>query len=321
MITVRIGGDEAGCRLDRWLRRHLAHKSLSEIYLLIRKAGVKVNGRRSKESYRLCEGDTLHIAAAPAELHDGRGGKGAPAAVAESPFFERNFRLLYEDENLLVCDKPSNLVVHSGTGHLEHDSLIDLATGYLAREGGRAADRPFLVHRLDRDTSGVILIAKNRKTLGVLHEALRGAAMRKTYVALCHGIPARGAGEVDVNLVRDYDRRDGTTVRVARQGQRSRSRYRVTGRRGGISRVEVELFTGRTHQIRVHMAHLGCPVVGDVRYGDRARDERLFARRDSHLKKLYLHACRIGFYYPALNREVVFEAALPQHFAQLWSSL
>ena len=322
MTSVRIGADDAGCRLDRWLRRHVSLKKLSEIYLLIRKGGAKVNGRKRKESYRLKEGDTLDIAVPDAEISDGRlAGDDVPATLVDTQYFQRNFTLLFEDENLMVCDKPSGLVVHSGTGHLRHDSLIDLATSYLARSAGGTSPAPFLVHRLDRDTSGVILIAKNRQTLGALHEALRGTAIRKTYTALCHGRPRETQGVVDVGLVREYERRGGTKVRVAGKGLRSRSSYRVAATRKGMSRLEVELETGRTHQIRVHMAHLGCPVVGDTRYGDRKRDERVFADRASRLKRLYLHAQRIGFFYPVLGREVVFESPVPSPFSALWNSL
>jgi RluA family pseudouridine synthase len=246
----------------------------------------------------------------------------ARAALVETTFFEKNFRLLYEDENLMACDKPPNLVVHSGTGHLRGDSLIDLASSYLhhCARGGTPCE-PFLVHRLDRDTSGVILIAKNRATARTLHESFRTRSLKKRYLAFCHGRPKAPKGVVDVGLARSYLRRDGTKMFVSEHGQRSESRYRVTGTRGGITRLEIELCTGRTHQIRVHMAHLACPIAGDVRYGDKQRNERLFGRHDARLRRLYLHAQRISFFYPELKRNIAVEAQEPVEFCQLWKSL
>ncbi|MBD3390870.1 MAG: RluA family pseudouridine synthase [Chitinivibrionales bacterium] len=322
MQVVQIEHDDAGTRLDRWLRRRLKLKSLSEIYQLIRRGGVKVNGKKKKESYRLKEGDRLDLSVSATELSTSADALPPTAAgLAGTRFFERNFKLIYEDDNLLVCDKPTGLVVHAGTGHLKQDSLIDLAAAYLARRPGGSERRPYLVHRLDRDTSGVLLIAKNRRTLGALHDAFRGHALDKEYVALCHGRPTPESGVVDVGLVRDFDRHDGTKVQVSKRGRRSVSRYRTVGTRGPCSRVAIELATGRTHQIRVHMAHLSCPVVGDVRYGDKARDRRLFENEPARVKRLYLHASRISFYYSALRRMVTFEAEEPAAFARLWQTL
>jgi len=302
----------------------MALTSLSHIYRLIRTGGVRVNGKKRRQDYRLAENDVVEIESPAAELRSPCGGEDAPADLADTVFFKRHFKLLFEDENLLVCDKPPNIVVHSGTGHEKHDSLIDLAAAYCAaaaaRIGGERAE-PLLVHRLDRDTSGVLLIAKNRRTLRMLHGSLREGAIKKDYIALCHGCPVPADGVIEACLVRDFDGRDGTKVRVEAGGQRAVSVYRVIDVRGEMSRVEIALQTGRTHQIRVHMAHIGCPVAGDVRYGDRRRDERLFGGANGRLRRLYLHAHRISFFYPAMKRVVDFVSPAPEQFDALWRTL
>jgi RluA family pseudouridine synthase len=325
MGMIRAGEDDAGMRLDRWIRRKMPLTGLSPIYRMIRTGKVRVNGKKITQNYRLAEGDGIDIDAPDAELEAGSGSTGpaAGAKLAETDFFRRNFRIIFEDDDLLACDKPPNLVVHSGTGHVLRDTLIDLAGAYMSRGRHRGEDAPgpYLVHRLDRDTSGIILIAKNRRTVSMLHEAIRTNKMEKTYIALCHGRPATPAGVIDVALSRNFEARDGTKVQIAEDGQRALSRYWLKDTRRGISRLEVIIDTGRTHQIRVHTAHISCPVIGDVRYGDKALDEKLFAGCEAGLRRLYLHAWRIRFYYPAAGKEITLEAALPGQFDGLWNVL
>jgi RluA family pseudouridine synthase len=319
-----VSSDDAGCRFDRWLRRRLALKKLSEIYQLIRIGKARVNGTKRKEGYRVQQGDCIEVALPRAEFHDDRNAA-APdaAALADTSFFGRNFHLIYEDENLLVCDKPVGLVVHSGTGHARRDSLVDCATAYLQKRSrpGTKAHAPFLVHRLDKDTSGVILFAKNRTVLHELHESFRTRSMRKAYAALCHGRPPKATATIETAIAKNFSRADGTKMKVANTGKRSVSAYRLERSGRGVSQLEIELHTGRTHQIRVHMAHISCPIIGDKRYGDPSRDGKLFRRCPAQLRRLYLHARSITFFYSSADREITFEAPLPACFSQLWDLL
>lgn len=321
MTDIVVDADSAQVRLDRILRKRLALTSLSDIYRLIRTGSIKVNGRKRKENYRLQEGDIISVPLPDAEVVAANKSDHSLARLADTDYFRKNFQLVFEDEHLLVCNKPANVVVHSGTGHGRKDTLIDLATAYLVknRKKNEYPD-PALVHRLDKDTSGVILIAKDKTTLRFLHTKLRERDIDKRYIAFCHGRPEKRKGVIEAGLIRNHQQRDGTKITVSSQGQKARSIYECTGYHNGISRVEIRLETGRTHQIRVHMAHIGCPVVGDIRYGDVSLDDHLFGRQGIQ-KRLYLHARQISFFHSYLNREVTFATPEPESFTRLWKTL
>jgi 23S rRNA pseudouridine955/2504/2580 synthase len=326
MIELLAGENEAGCRLDRMVRKRLPLMSLSGIYSLIRKGGVRVSGRKLRQDYRLQNGDRIEIDADVSELAvPDQKQQEDLARLVHTGFFKRNFLILYEDRDLLACNKPAGLVVHPGTGHLRHDTLIDLAAAYLL--SGRkitASDDIALVHRLDRDTSGVILIAKNKPVLRRIHEAFRNRTLVKKYMAICHHRPPKAEGEVVVKLVRDRDERGETRMRVYDQGRPgtrgmfSRSTYRLDAYHNDLSRVEVFLETGKTHQIRIHCAHLGAPIVGDDRYGDAALDNGLFSRRPGVVRRLYLHAMKLVVPYGLSGgKTLTIKAPLPDEFNRI----
>ena len=318
MKTLKIDDDNEGVRIDRILRKELARTSLSEIYSSIRKGNIKVNGKRVRQNYRVKEGDAIEINIGQAELTSDKkiAHKEIPTKIY-SEFFKQNFKVIYEDEWLLVCDKPAGLVVHAGTKHLKQDTLIDLAKNYIEHTSGKKKfTEPVLVHRLDRDTSGVILIAKNKRTLRYLHNNLRSREFEKRYVALCHGIPSVKKGSIELSLIRTHERNRGMKVKVGESGLSSHSSFRLVGSYNSASRIEVNLHTGRTHQIRVHMAHIACPVIGDVRYGDREKDHLLFEKNGS-LCRLYLHAEQLSFPHPGLERVVSFNAPVPADFQKI----
>ncbi|MBD3239322.1 MAG: RluA family pseudouridine synthase, partial [Chitinivibrionales bacterium] len=314
MVSLKISADDDGVRFDRVLRRHLRHMPLSEIFRLVRTGGARINGRRARGNVRLREGDTVELqvdAAEVADTHEPQGGN--LDRLADTGFFKRNFRVVFEDEALLVCDKPPGLVVHPGSGHTKGDTLIECAQAYLRRTSANADVGPLLVHRLDRDTSGLILIARNRRALRALHRAMQAGDIDKRYLLLCHGQPKPATGSIDAALIRDYERNDGTKVRVTAEGMHSRTRYRTlrSGRHGSM--VEASLDTGRTHQIRVHMRHLGCPILGDVRYGDKARDQRVFEHPEVE-NRLYLHAKTLRFPHPLSGERIVLDLPEPASF-------
>lgn len=318
MKTIQIDNDNDGVRIDRILRKELTSLSLSAIYSSIRKGNIKVNGRHVKQDYRLKAGDAIEIDIGGAELaSDKKRANKKLTSLAKTDFFKQNFKILYEDEWLIVCNKPAGLVVHIGTRHLKHDTLIDLAKSYVMLTSKKKKSvEPILVHRLDRDTSGVILIAKDKQTLRCLHKSIRSHDFEKKYSALCHGIPSANEGSIELPLVRIHERNRGMKVRVRKDGIDSQSSFRVVASFRSASQVEIHLHTGRTHQIRVHMAHISCPVIGDARYGDHERDRLLFEQHSS-LRRLYLHAEQLSFQHPSLDRRVTFTAPAAAAFKNI----
>jgi 23S rRNA pseudouridine955/2504/2580 synthase len=176
-----------------------------------------------------------------------------------------------------------------------------------------------LVHRIDRDTSGIVLIAKNKSILRYLHSHFRDHQIEKKYSAVCHGRPPKKSGVIEVKLAKTLERNSGTKVTVDENGQIAKTRYSVIRSNGVFTEFDAGIGTGRTHQIRVHLAHIGCPVVGDVRYGDKDLDKALFMRRNIS-RRLYLHAHHISFIHPLDNKRLTLTAPVPDEFAELMKS-
>lgn len=315
MVNINIGSEEAGSRLDRILRKRLKLLSLSEIYSLIRKGGVRIAGKKAKQDYRVKEGEQIDIDTDPSELVTPQGPSISLTQVVKTEFFKRNFKIIYEDDDILACDKPSGLVVHPGTGHLQHDTLIELAIGYLLKEGAlKEGEEPALVHRLDRDTSGVILIAKSKRVVRRIHEVFRDRDIVKQYIAVCHNRPPEYEGIIEVGMARTHNQDSGTKMKVDSSGTTTRSRYRIVEYKENLSRIEVFLETGKTHQIRVHLAHVGAPILGDQRYGNPELDKAVLAKQ---YKRLYLHAHRLSFLHPMTGKKLTVVAPVPSEFNQI----
>ena len=276
--------DRDGQRLDNFLLGQLKGAPRSLVYKLVRSGQVRINGKRAKPDSRLEGGDVVRIP--PVVLAE-------PGTKAEAPqaLLDRLAKaIVFEDDRLLALDKPSGLASHGGSG---------ISFGAIeALRQLRPRDNLELVHRLDRDTSGVLVIAKKRSALAELQALMRedddrARPIRKRYLALLAG---RLAGEdftvaapLDVGLRQGGERH----VRVAPGGKPSTSHFHLVQRRGGHSYVDVRIETGRTHQIRVHAAHLGHPVAGDDKYGDREVNRRF--REQIGLKRLFLHAASLEF--------------------------
>ena len=313
---IIIGAEEEGCRTDRIVRKRLALMPLSSIYRLFRKGNVRIGDKRAKQDYRLRTGDILRIGVAAAELSVPKGPDSSLIHLTSTSFFRKNFNVLYEDTDLLACNKPAGLVVHPGSGHTRHDSLIELATAYIAGGNrGTPGDEIALAHRLDRDTSGVILIAKNKRTLRRLHEQFRQHSLTKEYRAICHRRPPENEGTLRSRLARNDRRSSGMKMRIHAGGREAVSSYCVDSFNGTISGVTILLETGKTHQIRVQMAEAGAPIVGDVRYGDTNADHRLFGGDTS--PRLFLHALRLRINHPHTGKSLSIKAPLPEPFTRL----
>ena len=295
-VTFKIEAEQAGTRLDAYLASQIEGWSRARLQRLIENEDVLVNGKSSKPSYKLRAHDEVEV-----ELI-------APAADA---FVPENIPIdiVYEDDTLVVVNKPAGLVVHPAAG-TPSGTLANALANHFRQLPGTV--RPGLVHRLDRDTSGLLVVAKTESALENLSDQFRDRTVYKSYVALVHGRLAANSGKIDQPLARDPSNR--TRMAVVRGGRNALTLYRVRRGFDRFTLLDVELKTGRTHQIRVHLAWLKHPVVGDETYGagrdNTIQDARLRARVRS-LNRQFLHAEKLGFTHPKTNEFVKFESPLP----------
>ncbi|AIJ06586.1 MULTISPECIES: 23S rRNA pseudouridine(955/2504/2580) synthase RluC [Edwardsiella] len=292
---VTIAADEAGQRIDNFLRNQLKGVPKSMIYRIVRKGEVRVNKKRIKPEYKLEAGDQVRIPPVRVAERDE-----APVSARLDKVAALNDCILYEDDYLLVLNKPSGTAVHGGSG---------LSFGVI--EGLRAL-RPEarfleLVHRLDRETSGVLLVAKKRSALRSLHEQLREKGMQKDYLALVRGHWQSHCKVVQAPLLKNTLQSGERVVRVSAEGKPSETRFKVEERFANATLVKASPVTGRTHQIRVHTLHAGHPIAFDDRYGDRDFDREL---ADTGLNRLFLHAAALRFVHPHSGETLRVEAPL-----------
>ena len=274
---VRIDEDRAGQRIDNYLRTQLPGVPKGRVYRLLRRGEVRVNGGRVRAEYKLRAGDEVRI---PPVRIDDRGAP-PPASLAADMLG----RIVYEDKRLLVINKPSGVAVHGGSG-ISHGviELLRYARPDLADLG--------LVHRIDRETSGCLVMAKRRSALRELHERFREGDVQKNYLALVVGDWQCGDQLIDVPLL-VHNRKGGERhVVVSSKGKEAQTRVSLSRTYGIYSLLLCAPLTGRTHQIRVHLRHAGHPIVGDERYGDEAVNREA---RKLGLKRLFLHAQSIAF--------------------------
>lgn len=290
---LEIDVDRAGQRLDNFLVTLMRGVPKSRIYRLVRKGEVRVNRGRAQPDYRLQTGDQVRLPPV-------RTKPAAPLAKPEG-FEWLNDRILHEDDDLIVLDKPAGLAVHGGSG---------VAAGLIETLRAIRPHTPMLelVHRLDRGTSGCLLIAKRRPILLALHTMLREGLMHKHYRALVRGHWQGGARTIDAPLTRDRVSGADRRVGVNDSGKAAESRFRPIQSYSDTTLVEIELRTGRTHQARVHAAHIDHPIAGDDKYGDWDFNRAL---RDKGLKRIFLHAAALHFRHPKTGQTLNFEAPLP----------
>lgn len=278
---VRITASHSGQRIDNYLLTRLKGVPRTRIYRIVRKGEVRVNRGRVKPDYRLREGDVVRIP--PVRVAPEKAGApsdGLVAAVSSS--------IIYEDKRLLVLDKPSGIAVHGGSG---------VSFGVIEALRAARPDAPFLelAHRLDRDTSGCLVVAKRRSALRAFHTLLRDGGINKRYLALVKGRWEGGARRVEAPLRKNTLKSGERIVRVDPEGKPALSIFEPVAVYGDSSLVQVDLITGRTHQVRVHGAHIGHPLAGDDKYGDRVFNRAMAGRG---LKRLFLHASSLGFTLP-----------------------
>jgi 23S rRNA pseudouridine955/2504/2580 synthase len=275
---VSVSAEEAGQRIDNFLARHLKGVPKSHIYRILRRGEVRVNSGRIQAKYKVCAGDNIRIppvrVAAP----------GAP--VPEGRFRSLAPCILFESERCLVINKPAGMAVHGGSG---------VSRGVIEQLRAERPDAAYLelAHRLDRETSGCLVIALRRSFLRSFHEQLRAGQVRKHYLALLGGNWSGGPRTVEVALRKNQMQGGERIVRVDETGKEAVSVFTPLERFACATLTEVELKTGRTHQIRVHAAHIGHPLAGDSKYGDREFDRVM---RDSGLRRMFLHAHMVEFH-------------------------
>lgn len=291
-----IHADDAGQRLDRYLRKLMPGATLAHVFKLIRKKRVRVNGVPARASLRLVESDVVDLDVAEATLCELTASRRRQPPRSHLPV-----DVLHRDADILAAAKPAGLAVHGGSG-TEDDHLL---ARILAAVGIGAARtfRPAPAHRLDRLTSGVVLVGVSGRGLRELTRMLRERAIEKTYVAIVEGRPEPPAGSIDVSLART-DAARGPKVVAAAGGKSALTTYRTLGRSARHAFVRVELVTGRTHQIRAHFASIGCPIAGDRRYG-------------GHGRTLCLHALEVRFRHPFTGRAMRIRAELPAAFSRM----
>ena len=308
---LTVDAESAGQRLDNYLLRLLKGVPKTHVYRVIRSGEVRVNKGRAAADTRVAEGDQIRVP--PVRLP-------APRTDAEV-VPPREFPILLEDEHLLAIDKPAGVAVHGGSG-------VSFGVIEQLRRARPEARYLELVHRLDRETSGVLLLAKKRSALTALQDQFRARDTGKTYLALVSGAWPASLKVIDLALHKVTDAAGERQVRVVApdhaDGRRSISLVKVARVLAGFTLVEVTLKTGRTHQIRVHLAHHGHPIVGDPKYGDfvlnrsLARGERLGGRR---FERMFLHARDLAFDHPGSGERIALHAPLPTDCATLLDAL
>ena len=309
--VARLSVDEesAGQRLDNFLLRHLKGVPKTHVYRIIRSGEVRVNRGRAAADTRLAAGDEVRVP--PVRLPE------RVVAGPERPAPAREFPVLLEDEHLIAIDKPAGVAVHGGSG-------VSFGVIEQLRQSRPQARLLELVHRLDRETSGVLLVAKKRSALKALQEQFRGRETGKTYLALVLGDWPAQLKVIDLPLHKfvltggdgEGERRVKVAAKDDPDGMRAITLVKVRERLPGFTLLEVTIKTGRTHQIRVHLASQGHPIAGDAKYGDFERNKAL---QKQGLKRMFLHAWRLQFNHPASGERVELQAPLPpelQSFVQ-----
>ena len=288
-----VTDEEAGQRIDNYLFSHLKGVPKSHVYRILRSGEVRVNSRRIAATYRLKTGDTLRIP--PVRVAE------KPGAARRLPVFD--MPILFEDDFLLALDKPAGVAVHGGSG---------VSFGVIEQLRANRPQAKFLelVHRLDRDTSGILLLAKKRSALVEMHRQIREGDIGKYYFAVVSGKWHNQKQDVKLPLNKYLTASGERRVSVSEDGMPSRTVFSLVEAGNRVSLLEANLKTGRTHQIRVHLAHLGFPIIGDEKYGDFALNKEM---AKSGFKRMYLHAARMIFVHPEGNK-MTLESPMPMEF-------
>lgn len=308
--TLSVAEDEAELRLDRWFRRHFPGLAHGRLEKLLRTGQIRVDGRRAKAGLRLAPGQAIRI---PPAVEAAPAPPGTdPPAVSRQDRATLEAAVLYRDDWVIALDKPPGLAVQGGTGQSRHlDAMLEALRF-------DAAEPPRLVHRLDKDTSGVLLLGRSREAAKRLAEAFRSREARKLYWAAVAGVPEPPEGRIDLALAKGGGAGREKMREDAAEGRRAVTRYKVIDALGETAAwLALMPLTGRTHQLRAHCAALGTPILGDGKYGGR----KAFAAGGALSKQLHLHARAISLPHPVGQGLLEVTAPLPPHMAETWAFL
>lgn len=299
MIEKRIIADVNNERLDSYISKSNLDLSRSMVQKLIKENRVFVNGKNEKESYKIKDNDNITI-----QIEEPKSSK---LEAQDIPL-----DIIYEDNDIVVINKPKGMVVHPGNGNPDNtlvNAVLAHCKGSLSGIGGEI--RPGIVHRIDKDTSGLIIVAKNDKSHINLSEQIKNHEVTKIYTALVKGNISEDEATIDMPIGRD--KKDRKKMSVTRDGKEAVSHIKVIKRYGNYTLIRVKIDTGRTHQIRVHMAKIGHPVVGDEVYSS--------GKNEFGVKGQMLHSTILKFKHPISGKEIMLEAPLPQYFEDVLSKL
>jgi 23S rRNA pseudouridine955/2504/2580 synthase len=287
---LEVDEESANQRIDNFLIRRMKGVPKSHVYRILRSGEVRVNSGRVKQDYRLQAGDKVRVP--PVRV---------AAKEARPEAHSLDLPVVFEDDALIVINKPSGVAVHGGSG---------ISFGVIESLRAERPKAKFLelAHRLDRDTSGLLLVGKKRSALVELHRMLRDGEVRKDYAAIVKGRWKGGARKVDVPLHKFVTAEGERRVSAREDGQRAITQFRPVTIGSAATLVEARLLTGRTHQIRVHAAHIGHPILGDDKYGDFELNRELTKQG---VRRLFLHAQKLSLHHPLTAAELAFEAPLP----------
>ena len=299
-LTLTISATDDDIRLDRWFKRHHPQVTHGNLVKLLRKGDVRVNGKKVESSYRVKTGDSVRLPAfvEKIEKQEPRGKTDIP----DSELHDIKKSVLFDDEFVVAINKKPGIAVQGGTGtHVHIDGMLDVLKG-------KHSERPKLVHRLDKDTSGVLLLARSAKSANFLMKAFQGRETKKIYWAVVKGVPKHEEGKINLRI-RKMPGAAGEKMVVDEEGDSALTFYRVLDAAGqDVALLELEPVTGRTHQLRVHASALGTPILGDGKYGGK----EAMVQGAGVSRKLHLHARAITFPHPKKG-EVTIKAPLPKH--------
>ena len=299
VVTVKVKEQDDGIRLNRWFLKYYPNLPLARLQKLLRTKQIKVDGKKAETALKLLAGQEIRIP----PMEDKPIEKDAAKISAKDAELIRSL-VIYKDANIIVLNKPSGLAVQGGTNTLRH---VD---GMLEALKFEKEEAPKLVHRIDKETSGILVLARDRKNAEILTRAFRERDLDKTYLALVKGGPPKMCGEIKANLLKA-----GEKMKVDNEGKKAITEYRVLDEVGGkFALLEAKPLTGRTHQIRAHLEFLGTPIVGDDKYFGSKREK--FAILDD---KLYLHAYKIDL--SSIYKNLKLTAKLPKYFAEALKNL
>lgn len=286
MKTHRLTADRSGERVDAFVARALPEISRSYVKRLLESGLITIDGRVPKASEKVSEGATVVVEVPPPEVMTLE-----PQSIP--------LTIIYQDNDIIVVDKPPGLTVHPAPGHPSGTLVNALLAMCPDLQGIAGTLRPGIVHRLDKDTSGLLVVAKNDRAMRALQQQLSERRVHKTYLALVHGVPSPREGQIEAPIARSPKNRK--KMAIVEGGRESTTRYKVREELRNHALLEVEPVTGRTHQIRVHLAAIGHPIVGDAVYG----------RPSPLVDRQFLHAWKLAFGMPLGGRQVEFESPLP----------